>query len=98
MFYSDKTSNTVALIHADRRRMRRLIKANLTATGQLDRRLQSPVFLFGERAAHALCLQGFHERRQVVAHEVENRAQKLPSAMGLTSLAIGWMNPGLCRR
>ena len=78
--------------------MRRLIKSNFTAAGQLNCRLNSPVFFFGMRAAHAFSLQRFHECRQVVAHEVENRTQKLASAMGLTSLVIGGVNPDLCWR
>ena len=82
----------------DRGRMRRLVKANFPVAGQLDRRFDSPVFLFDRRAVHAFSLQRCHERRQVVAHQVEDRAQKLPSAVELTSVAVGRVNPSFCRR
>src|SRR6266849_5352663 len=58
----------------------------------MDRRLDSPVFLFHLRTAHAFGLQRFHERGQVIAHEVEDRAQKLASAVELTPLALRRMN------
>jgi hypothetical protein len=75
--------------------MRWLIKADFPAAEQQKRRLDSPIFHLSRRAAYAFGLQRFHQRRQVVAHEIENRPQEPASAVELTSLAIGGVNAGL---
>ena len=76
-------------------RMCGLIEADFAAAGQLDRCLDSPSLPFRGRAAHAFSLQRFHQRRQIVAHQVEDRAQELASPVQLASLAVGGMNPDL---
>ena len=52
-----------------------------------------PTLLFDRGAVYAFSLQGVHKRGQVVAHLVEDRAKKLPSAVELTPLAVRGVYP-----
>jgi hypothetical protein len=73
--------------------VRGLIKTDFPAAKGADRCLCSPVFFFDRGAVYAFSLQRLHKRRPVVAHQVEDRAKKLPSAVKLTPLAVRGVYP-----
>jgi hypothetical protein len=54
-----------------------LVEANLAATGQLDGGLNAPYSLFNFCALHFLSWQRIHERRQVIAHAVQNGSKEI---------------------
>src|SRR5215469_4638403 len=76
--------------------MRRLIKSELAAAGQLDGGPDSPSLLLDLRTTHVLGLEQLDLGGQVLAHEVEYRSQ-LAMAAVLPVGFIGRMDAGFRR-